>query len=99
MQKVIQFLQLHCIPGLMDIVIFLGPKPADVMSQYSKVFGASYLPPVSLHILYDLLMCFLDGHKKIVPGALLSDCCLFQMFAISYHQCRWNYNDQQDVEK
>lgn len=51
--------------GLMDIVIFLGPKPADVMSQYSKVFGASYLPP---------------------------------MFAISYHQCRWNYNDQQDVK-
>lgn len=24
---------------------------------------------------------------------------VFQLFAIAYHQCRWNYNDQDDVKK
>lgn len=23
----------------------------------------------------------------------------FQVFALAYHQCRWNYNDEQDVDQ
>ncbi|KAE9553720.1 hypothetical protein FO519_003075 [Halicephalobus sp. NKZ332] len=50
--------------GLIDLFIFLGPKPQDVFRQYSGITGRYPLPP---------------------------------QFSIAYHQCRWNYNDEDDV--
>ncbi|TMS36684.1 hypothetical protein L596_003786 [Steinernema carpocapsae] len=50
--------------GLIDVFLFLGPKPDDVFRQYSALTGVYPLPP---------------------------------QFAIAYHQCRWNYNDEEDV--
>lgn len=32
--------------GLMDIFIMTGPKPADVVRQYSQLTGNTYLPPL-----------------------------------------------------
>ncbi|XP_065833509.1 neutral alpha-glucosidase AB-like isoform X2 [Oscarella lobularis] len=51
--------------GIIDLFVFFGPKPADVLRQYSALTGRSPIPP---------------------------------MFSLGYHQCRWNYNDQDDVE-
>ena len=34
--------------GIIDITIFLGPTPADVLRQYGKVTGNTPLPQVSL---------------------------------------------------
>ncbi|OQV19919.1 Neutral alpha-glucosidase AB [Hypsibius exemplaris] len=51
--------------GIIDIFLFIGPKPADVSRQFTTIVGHPYLPPHA---------------------------------AIGYHQCRWNYNDQKDVQ-
>lgn len=32
--------------GVIDIFLFLGPKPADVFRQYSNLTGVYSLPPV-----------------------------------------------------
>ncbi|KAL7141890.1 hypothetical protein ABFS83_08G085100 [Erythranthe nasuta] len=50
--------------GVVDAFFFIGPKPKDVVRQYTSVTGTSALP---------------------------------QSFAIAYHQCRWNYRDEEDV--
>lgn len=50
--------------GLLDVFVFLGPTPKDVISQYSELTGYTQLP---------------------------------QLFAIAYHQCRWNYVTDEDV--
>lgn len=52
--------------GIVDLFIFLGPKPQDVLRQYTAITGRPALP---------------------------------RYFAIGYHQCRWNYNDEQDVKQ
>lgn len=46
--------------GVIDIFFTLGPKPADVLRQFTTLTGRPALPP---------------------------------LFAIAYHQCRWNYQD------
>uniref|UniRef100_A0A8C1ZUM7 Zgc:171967 n=1 Tax=Cyprinus carpio TaxID=7962 RepID=A0A8C1ZUM7_CYPCA len=51
--------------GIIDVFIMLGPKPADVFTQYASLTGTQSFPPLS---------------------------------ALAYHQCRWNYNDQEDVK-
>lgn len=51
--------------GLIDIFVFLGPKPQDVVQQYTALTGYTQLP---------------------------------QLFAIGYHQCRWNYVTDEDVK-
>uniref|UniRef100_A0A673JH39 Neutral alpha-glucosidase AB n=1 Tax=Sinocyclocheilus rhinocerous TaxID=307959 RepID=A0A673JH39_9TELE len=51
--------------GIIDVFIMLGPKPADVFTQYASLTGTQSFPPLT---------------------------------ALAYHQCRWNYNDQEDVK-
>ncbi|KAJ1562489.1 hypothetical protein HK405_011507 [Cladochytrium tenue] len=50
--------------GILDFLLFLGPRPHDVANQLTLYTGRPGLP---------------------------------QYFAIGYHQCRWNYLDQDDV--
>lgn len=50
--------------GVVDAFFFVGPKPKDVVTQYTSVTGRSAMP---------------------------------QQFATGYHQCRWNYRDEEDV--
>lgn len=50
--------------GVLDVFFLLGPKPHDVLRQYTSLTGTAPLPPY---------------------------------FSLGYHQCRWNYNDQDDV--
>eukprot|EP00698_Gefionella_okellyi_P003681 TRINITY_DN13443_c0_g1_i1.p1 TRINITY_DN13443_c0_g1~~TRINITY_DN13443_c0_g1_i1.p1 ORF type:complete len:898 (+),score=174.31 TRINITY_DN13443_c0_g1_i1:386-2695(+) len=50
--------------GVLDLFVMLGPKPKDVVQQFTGITGRAPLP---------------------------------QRFATAYHQCRWNYKDQQDV--
>ncbi|CAH8849245.1 unnamed protein product [Trichobilharzia szidati] len=50
--------------GLVDLYVFMGHVPSEVMSAYAYLVGTTKLPP---------------------------------LFAIGYHQCRWNYNDEADV--
>lgn len=49
---------------MFDIFLFLGPQPAQVQSQMTRLTGRQELPPI---------------------------------FALGYHQCRWNYRDERDV--
>jgi alpha 1,3-glucosidase len=51
--------------GVVDMFISVGPSPANVMRQYSRLTGTQSLPPV---------------------------------FSLGYHQCRWNYRDEADVD-
>ncbi|CAL0319739.1 unnamed protein product [Lupinus luteus] len=51
--------------GVVDVFFFIGPKPKDVLQQYTSVTGTSAMP---------------------------------QLFSTAYHQCRWNYRDEEDVE-
>lgn len=51
--------------GIVDAFFFVGPKPKDVVRQYTSVTGTPAMP---------------------------------QLFATAYHQCRWNYRDEEDVE-
>ncbi|KAK7350916.1 hypothetical protein VNO77_09968 [Canavalia gladiata] len=51
--------------GVVDTFFFVGPKPKDVLQQYTAVTGTPSMP---------------------------------QLFSIAYHQCRWNYRDEEDVE-
>ena len=59
-------LTLQCVPyaGVVDLFLFVGPRPADVARQYAALTGGTAMP---------------------------------QMFAIGYHQCRWNYKDDADT--
>lgn len=50
--------------GVLDVFVFLGPTPKDVLRQYMQLTGPPMLP---------------------------------QLFALGYHQCRWNYINQKDV--
>lgn len=50
--------------GNLDVIVFTGPSPRDVHSQFGAVTGTQALPP---------------------------------LFALGYHQCRWNYRDEKDV--
>ncbi|TNN17347.1 Neutral alpha-glucosidase AB isoform 2 [Schistosoma japonicum] len=50
--------------GLIDLYVFMGHTPSEVMNSYASLVGTTRLPP---------------------------------LFAIAYHQCRWNYNDEADV--
>lgn len=50
--------------GVLDLFIFFGPTPKDVLRQYTKLTGPAAMP---------------------------------QMFAIGYHQCRWNYINEKDI--
>jgi len=52
--------------GLLDIFFLSGPRPKDVVRQFTSLVGTQALPP---------------------------------MFAIAYHQCRWNYVDEEDIRK
>jgi len=60
----------------------LGPRPKDVFHQNAQLTGVFPLPPVY----------FLNYSKfsQIIYKFL-------QLFAIAYHQCRWNYNDRADL--
>ncbi|KAH6691335.1 neutral alpha-glucosidase AB [Plectosphaerella plurivora] len=51
--------------GLIDVFVFLGPTPKDVIKSYTALTGTTAIP---------------------------------QEFAIAYHQCRWNYNSDDDVK-
>jgi alpha 1,3-glucosidase len=48
--------------GSVDLFLFGGPSPEDVVEQYTAVTGTTQMPP---------------------------------MFAIAYHQCRWNYKNEE----
>ena len=50
--------------GVLDLFVFLGPTPQDIVQSYSEITGYTQLP---------------------------------QLFAIGYHQCRWNYVTDEDV--
>lgn len=50
--------------GIVDAFFFVGPKPKDVVRQYTGITGTPALP---------------------------------QLFSTGYHQCRWNYRDEEDV--
>ncbi|XP_027100039.1 probable glucan 1,3-alpha-glucosidase [Coffea arabica] len=50
--------------GVVDAFFFVGPRPKDVIRQYTSVTGRPAMP---------------------------------QLFATAYHQCRWNYRDEEDV--
>ena len=51
--------------GLLDVYVFLGPTPKDVIEDYSALTGNTQLP---------------------------------QLFALGYHQSRWNYMSDEDVK-
>lgn len=51
--------------GILDVFVFLGPKPQDMNKAYADLTGYTQLP---------------------------------QEFAVAYHQCRWNYITDEDVE-
>ncbi len=81
--------------GIIDVFIMLGPKPSDVFSQYASLTGRCHLwalnyskpsSGLSQKYLRGLFFHFL-GTQSFPPLA-----------SLGYHQCRWNYNDQDDVK-
>ena len=38
-------LTLRTLGGVLDLMVFLGPTPLDVVSQYAEVVGRPFLPP------------------------------------------------------
>jgi len=89
--------------GIIDVFIMLGPKPSDVFLQYAsltgkcKLWDASYelqtnqpnhsQNPVQIWIKYIVCVLSYLGTQSFPPLA-----------SLGYHQCRWNYNDQEDVK-
>lgn len=86
--------------GIIDVFIMLGPKPSDVFLQYASLTGKCQLWALNftsqtihktLYIstyLYIILCVFYSlGTQSFPPLA-----------SLGYHQCRWNYNDQEDVK-
>jgi len=61
----------------------MGPTPNDIFKQYTTLTGSTPLPPVN--------------KKQNMAKILISFFCVLQLWAIAYHQCRWNYNDEDDV--
>lgn len=50
--------------GIMDLFVFMGSNPSDILKDYTALVGRTAMP---------------------------------QYFAIGYHQCRWNYLNEEDV--
>ena len=76
--------------GIIDVFFLLGPSPAQVMQQYASLTGTTPLPPVRT-----LLPQTCDVCSDVSRDAFFS----LQLFALAYHQSRWNYNDELDVSK
>jgi alpha 1,3-glucosidase len=51
--------------------------------------------------LFDVFLFFGPSPKDVISqyGSLTGYQALPQHFAIAYHQCRWNYKDEDDVSK
>ena len=52
--------------GVMDMIVFVGPSPTDVLAQYHRLTGMPSMPP---------------------------------LFALGYHQSKWGYRNQAQVEE
>lgn len=70
--------------GIFDGFFFMGPRPNDIFKQYTALTGVTPLPPVTIS-------------SKIQYFVRIF--FLIQLWSIAYHQCRWNYNDEDDVRK
>lgn len=87
--------------GIIDAFILLGPTPKDLFAQYASLTGSQIaeLPFTlfpfncpesarsSLSYLWSFCVCNPSGTQSFPP-----------IFSLGYHQCRWNYNDQEDVQ-
>lgn len=75
-------------------MVLLGPSPQQVFRQYAQLTGTHpvfILPHSSNHVevrLY-VTLCFpaVSGFQALPP-----------LFALGYHQCRWNYDSEADVK-
>lgn len=74
--------------GVIDAFILLGPTPNDVFKQYTDLTGVAPLPQVKIQRKIHANENKIEQKWKNL-----------QMFALGYHQCRWNYNDEQDVDQ
>ena len=74
--------------GVIDIFFMFGPSPLDIFRQYGLLTGTTNLPPVIKSDFFFPSLNFKFFNRS-----------LFKLFSIAYHQCRWNYNDDQDVRK
>lgn len=83
--------------GIIDAFILLGPRPQDVFAQYAALTGRKLGGWGGANV----VLCVCDGINfliflsHIVPSGTQA---FPPIFALGYHQCRWNYNDQEDVQ-
>lgn len=87
--------------GIIDAFILLGPTPKDFFTQYAsltgtqmtklpfKMFQMNCSECVRSNLSYSWFFQFCNpsGTQSFPP-----------IFSLGYHQSRWNYNDQEDVQ-
>lgn len=76
--------------GIIDVFVMLGPAPKDIYRQsvpYSLSSTEHMYPRSSVPDFRRLRYAALSGFPALPP-----------LFSLAYHQCRWNYNDEQDVK-
>lgn len=74
-------------------MVLLGPSPQQLFSQYAQLTGVYYTTIRKAHIKHVVFTpmpatCPLSGFQALPP-----------LFALGYHQCRWNYIDEADVKE
>lgn len=76
--------------GVVDVFLLMGPTPHDVFKQYAQLTG-KYL----LHVYFiSELKNTTVQHNFVIIGTQMFP----PLFSLGYHQCRWNYESEADVE-
>ena len=79
--------------GEVDLFLLPGPTPADIYKQYTKLTGTLHL--FTAHIIIYRIVDFQNVSNSLFVSAGTQQ--LPPLFALGYHQCRWNYRDEKDV--
>ncbi len=74
--------------GIIDVFFLMGPTPTDLFKQYAILTGK-----------YETLQSISFHSSKLMKILHLGTTPLPQLFSIAYHQCKWNYKDEEDVRQ
>jgi hypothetical protein len=79
-------LTFRMIGGVIDLYVFSGPSPANVVQQYTSLVGSS-LPWLFI------VLCNRSYCSNVLPGRP----AMMPYWTLGFHSCRWGYDNISQV--
>lgn len=89
--------------GIVDLMLMPGPSPKDVITQFTQLvrkpcpLSPLMVPPLLFSTIRPCPRTWLMHPTLSGPARQVGTQELPPLFALGYHQCRWNYKDERDV--